>query len=799
MAKIPQLQRLMDPTGDELVVVADTADGGKTKGIAVGPLAVVAAAPAVARAETARDGAEAAALAGLVAMGDGLYDSIAEGMAATDDGEGFYVRGADGGLGLWIHDGATAREYVTFATRAALRNHGINLWEEAKGDGSTDAADMAATSDALRNVMADAARWGIGLINCGGRDKTYVCGGEYTSFGEFPLKGKDGVVRQIPFRRGRIPIVSNVELRGASPMSRARLVAAPGDIDPGGLFFTPFWQAGGQRENFALRWLELDGNAAAQTLTQYAGGGDDNGMWIQGHAVSGGSLRNFLSYECQVHGWRGHGFFGFYAAHEYDVVTDDWKLIGNDVFDNMQGGAQADMARFYSERNWYHGHGGWTALGPNLEMGGEEGRILDVWSINDLFDGRDGLSCVEATVRNWGGHAGLDTDSAAAQAARVHMRRGLFLSGNYYTVPSDNLFKRQRGRVHIVNPKCWQTTIGGGGFDRIHLVNPQIEITNEDMSRIWPPVGEPINFGSAAGGYDVRGFDQLVIRDAMLNCDVDGPSIKVGGFKKLNLSAQITGGRGAGVRLEQVGGKVDVQVEDVGVKTDRAYWKAIFPDFADKDADALIGSTSAAVVVFGARGPLEINAAAIDTRTPAGRQMQHAVYANVGDGMPVKINGSATGMISAAIKDVNGTAFNVGMIDAADRKLQLTGPVDIVRGLKVDGPIEFVSSSGDLEVTLRAALGTNTKLSFIKGIGLEAQIVQLSDGTMQINIFENGVATGSPIAFTNDARVRMATSWERPFEIQPGTFVWVDAAGTFRIIGGRPTADNSGIAVGSQV
>jgi hypothetical protein len=796
MAKISELASTSNLSGRERVVLVQ---GGETKQADAGGLVATLAAPSISRAEEARDMAEAAALAALVAMGDGLYDSIAEGLTVTEPGEGFYVRDEGGGLALYINEGATARRAIVFATRASLRGNGINLWEEAKGDGSTDPADMAATTEAIKSVMEDAGRWGIGLVNCGGRDKVYVCGGEYASFGDFTIIGKDST-RTVPFRRGRIPMVSNVELRGASPVSRAKFLAAPGDRDPGGLFYTPFWlDQDGQRENVAFRWIELDGNADNQTLTQYAGGGSDTGMWIQGHAIASGSMTNLLVYECQIHGWRGHAVFGFYQSYANDVEANDWKMIGNDIFDNMQGGAQIDMARFYSERNWYHGNGGWTALGPNLEMGGEEGRILDVWSVNDLFDGRDGRSCVEATVRPWGGHAGLDTDSPEAQAARVRYRRGLFLSGNYYTTPTDNLFKRQRGRIHIVNPKCWQASIGGGGFDRIHLLNPQIEIDFEDMSRIWPPVGEPINFGSTAGGYDVKGFDQLVIRDAMLNADTDGPGIKIGGFKKINVTAQITGGRNAGVRLEQVGGKIDVQVEDCGTKTDRAYWQTLFPGTSDKDADALIGSTSAAVVAFGARGPLEIHANAVDSRAPADRKMEYAVYANVSTEFPVKVDGVSAGTTIGGTKDVNASLADDRLTTAEDRTKRIRGPVEISNGLKVEGAVAFVSNDGDLDVTLRAPLGSNTKLSFVKGIGLEAQLVQLANGDMQVNIFENGVATGTPIVFANDARVRMSATWQRPFEIQNGTFLWVDAAGALRIGGGRPIADDSGIVVGTQV
>jgi hypothetical protein len=230
-----------------------------------------------------------------------------------------------------------------------------------------------------------------------------------------------------------------------------------------------------------------------------------------------------------------------------------------------------------------------------------------------------------------------------------------------------------------------------------------------------------------------------------------------------------------------------MHIQDVGSLT-------VGGDAAIRDA------SSSAVTVFGTGGDLTIaDIRAKDTRVGGARRMTQAVYANVSTDTLTRIR-DVTGrnMIAGIVKDVNNSTMTTGASDG-ERKLQFNSPIEMNGGLKVDGPIEFVSSDGDLNITLRAALGTNTKLSFIKGIGLEAQLIQLADGTLQVNIFENGVATGTPIAFTNDAHVRMATSWDRPFEIQPGTFVWIDAAGTLRITGGRPTADNSGIAIGAQV
>jgi hypothetical protein len=338
MAKITQLPFLADPIGNELVPVVDPADANKTKGVDIGNLATAAAAPAVRRAETARDGAEAAAVAALLALGDGLYTSVADGLAATDPGEGFYVRDDDGGLSLWINEAGVARRYIAFATRASLRNNGINLWEEAGRNGSTDPADMIATTNAIKSVMADAARWGIGLVNCGGRDRTYVCGGPYATLGDSTIIAKDGT-RTVPFTRGRIPLVSGVELRGASPVSRPKFLAAPGDRDPGGMFYTRFWDADGGVTGAALRWIEIDGNRAKQTYSAYKGGGSDEGMWIQSHAISGGSMHDFALIESRVHGWCGHAVFAFQAL-DFGKTSDDWKMIGNDIYDNDQGGAQ---------------------------------------------------------------------------------------------------------------------------------------------------------------------------------------------------------------------------------------------------------------------------------------------------------------------------------------------------------------------------------------------------------------------------------------------------------------------------
>lgn len=121
--------------------------------------------------------AESASLAAMLAVADGVYQSVADGLASTTDGQGFYAIDDDGGLALWINNAGTGRKACVFTTRASLRNLGINLWEEAKWNGSTDQGDMIATTAAIQQVMEDAQAWGVGLVNCGGRDKTYVCGG----------------------------------------------------------------------------------------------------------------------------------------------------------------------------------------------------------------------------------------------------------------------------------------------------------------------------------------------------------------------------------------------------------------------------------------------------------------------------------------------------------------------------------------------------------------------------------------------------------------------------------------------
>jgi UDP-N-acetylmuramoylalanine-D-glutamate ligase len=94
VAKISELKTTSNLSGRERVVLVQ---GGETKQADAGELVEALAAPSVSRTEIARDGAEAAALAALIALGDGIYDNVAEGLAATEDGEGFYVRDDAGG------------------------------------------------------------------------------------------------------------------------------------------------------------------------------------------------------------------------------------------------------------------------------------------------------------------------------------------------------------------------------------------------------------------------------------------------------------------------------------------------------------------------------------------------------------------------------------------------------------------------------------------------------------------------------------------------------------------------------
>ncbi|KFD27073.1 Calx-beta domain-containing protein [Sphingobium yanoikuyae] len=718
----------------------------------------------------------------------GWYESLALGAADVDEGEGFYVCTPEGDFFAAQKIGGIGVKIAVFTTRSYLRNNGIDLWEEAKGNGSTDPADMIATTNAIKNVMEDAAAWGVGAINCGGSDKVYVCGGDYTTYGFLILKEKGLADAPFAFRRGRIPLVSGVELRGNSRTSKAKFLAAPGDHNPGGLFYVPFWAElpDDKVSKVGFRWLDIDGNEANQTYSAYVAGTSDGNMWIQGHAISGGAVHGLQVYECAIHGWWGHAVFGW-GALDFGKTSNDWSMIGCDIYNNMQGGAQIAMNRFYSERNFYHGDGGWTALGPNIEVHGEDEEFFDIVSINDIFDGRDGLSTVIATT-NWSGNAppGYDTDSEAALAARVHFRRGFVLSGNWYTRPADDKFQRQRGRVSVIHPKLWQSNIVCTGTDRIVIDSPILESTYEDISKQWPRAAEAIRVTPAEGGLDITGFDQVSVANAIVNHDMAAPTMLFSGFRKANVSAQITGGRDAGIRLEACGGRVVADVENVGT---------IVADHPEN---------SSAVTVFGQRGPLSIDVQAVESRAGAARQMTHAVYINTSVDFPARVSGSATGMLTAKWENVGGNAIDMGLIDQADRRLEPNIPFSPTAGFETEGDITFRSTDGDLNVNLESPDGTARKINFMDAGGLEVQLHQVAAGDFQINMYDDGVAVGTPFIISNDGHLVTNSGWQNPIAIRPIAagatigWLWMSEDQVIRVKSTRPTSDDDGIAVGDQ-
>lgn len=798
MAKITALPLAEDVSGNEqipMVQLGQTVRGG------VQPVVQKLALPYVDMASVQADRSEAAALSStLVAIGMDIYQSLDElendPDIPADGSSGGFVVTDDGEAMVAIKEAAGARELTRFTTRSALRNNGINLWEEVKRPwlGSDVESDWVATTEAIKQVMADAKAWKVGRVNCGGADKTYVCGGPYQNFGTFNLREKGQADQTLPFPRGRIPLVSGVELVGNSRASRAKFLAAPGDHNPGGLFYAKFWEdlEGGNIRDVGFRWLDIDGNEANQSYSAYAAKTPDGRMWIQGHGISGGAVQRLMAYECRIHGWWGHALFGW-SDLDTGKLSNDWAVIGCDISNNMQGGAQIAMSRFYSERNRWHGNGGWTALGPNIEVHSEDEEFYDIVSINDIFDGRDGLSTPIATT-NWAdtivGFAGYDTDSPEAAAAQTHFRRGFVTSGNWYGRPDGDVFARQRGRVSVIHPKLWQSSIVITGTDRVVIDSPMIENLYEDVSKHWPMVPEAIRVTPADGGLDVTGYDQVAVRGAMINRDMVGPAILISGFKKADISGQITGGRDAAVRLEACGGRVAVDVENVGTIVEGA------PEH------------SCAVAVFGQRGPLLVDVQAIESRAVPEegdadpRQMTHAVYVNSGVGFPVRVSGSATGMLEGKWVNVGNNAIDAGLIDQAERRLETNIPMRAGGGFDSIGSPTFRSEAGEINVNLVAP--GDRKINFLSPDGLQAQIHQLANGDLQVNTHDNGMGVATPLVIANDGHLVANIGMATPLEIRPivgeGSIAWLWSAddGVLRISPTRPTPEDMGIAVGDQ-
>lgn len=659
----------------------------------------------------------------------------------------------------------TAVTFPNIQNLANLRSYGIDILDTGKTEDV-----LADVAPYLIEAMADAKRWGIGRVNFPGKGFDFCVKPSYATYGDFTYQDGTTIV---PFKRGVIPLVSGVALVGQG----ARLYHEGGQRDPGGMFYSPFWEDDGQVENVAIIGLELDANIANQIITQYLGAPTETGLWMHGHGIYCGSVDRLMVKRCKIHGFIGHAVFAFAGGDKY---SEHISMIENDIYDNVQGGYQGSANWFLSAYNYYHGDGGWTGLGPNVELagaseGGQSGRYIR--SLYDTFDGRDGLSSTYATQHNFNGYSGVATDSAEALAARTHRRRGFMASGDYYDNSPNT---GQRGEIQVIGARCYEAGVMITGWRNIHVRDLYVENSYQaDINRYWPPVGSPLLI--SPGGLDEVN-EMVDVSGVQIRTDETLPAVFMRKMARVKADITVIGGRSVPLRLESCSGQFNVSARDFGTK-----WSGTVTDST--------GNTSSAVVVYGSVGPLELTVHAEDTRG-VDAQMDYAVYVNSAAAI---IRGTSTGHIRAPYRDVVGNlVMDLGMINMSNKALNINVPLVAAKGLETHGTVDFISDGGDLNVNLRGPNGTARKVNFITTDGMQFQISQISDGGVNFQQFDDGTFERQPMRFDENGVLFINASWDSPLATSTG-YLWQSATQVLRASGVKPTADTDGVAVGSQV
>lgn len=676
--------------------------------------------------------------------------------------ENFSIRVYDA-LGAEVFYQATAFSMPHISTIEKMVTEGLSILSMG--------TESSVTNEALNYIREfnDLAKAnGSGKLLFPGPEYSFKLAADYATYGDFTYQ--DG--HTIPFKRGVISMPSNTQYIG----NGARLYHEGGQLDPGGMFYTPFWESDGQIENVAIIGLELDANIANQTVTQYLGAATEAGLWMHGHGIYCGSMDRLTVKRCKIHGFIGHAVFAFAGGDKY---SEHISMIENDIYDNVQGGYQGSANHFLSAYNYYHGDGGWTGLGPNVELagaseGGQSGRYIR--SLYDTFDGRDGLSSTYATQHNFNGYSGVATDSAEALAARTHRRRGFMASGDYYDNSPNT---GQRGEIQVIGARCYEAGVMITGWRNIHVRDLYVENSYQaDINRYWPPVGSPLLI--SPGGLDEVN-EMVDVSGVQIRTDETLPAVFMRKMARVKADITVIGGRYVPLRLESCSGQFNVSARDFGTK-----WSGAVTDST--------GNTSSAVVVYGSVGPLELTVHAEDTRG-AGAQMDYAVYVNSAVAI---IRGTSTGHIRAPYRDVVGNlVMDLGMINMSNKALNINVPLVAAKGLETHGVVDFISDAGDLNINLRGPNGTARKVNFITTDGMQFQISQISDGGVNFQQFDDGTFERQPMRFDENGVLFINASWDSPLGTSTG-YLWQSATQVLRASGIKPTADTDGVAVGSQ-
>jgi len=626
----------------------------------------------------------------------------------------FYVSAEDYSIRIRDRHGLQV-DYLANVSPSRAVQQSINLWEYAKGDGTT--GDTVAINSALAAFAAS----GGGVVNCGGPEFTYLLDGPFVQLGTF--NAPEGIV---PFNRYKVRLYSNLHLIGQG----AKFKLSGGSPYVGGIFGHPFWE-GERLDNVKLIGIVMDGNQPNQITpiipANGQGGGGDR-VWQHGNAVTG-CYNGFEAAHCVFRDLRGHGLNFVWASSTPDPSKGSQHLeIHHCEFVNIF--TQACNAGFYDTKfhhNYIHGDGFWVG-GMDIELGDPTFPIRVVRCYNNNYDYTDGLSPPESTPM-------YANNSAEAMAARKHTRRAItaYSPGSSFMGTANDVVIENENSIQATYP------LNRFGSMKVRGITARAFIY-EDLTDAY--------HSSTATIISIQGFGQRLpnceIRDFEINSVLSGHAISCESIDNLTIDGgTIKGVQYAAIRADACSGSInDVVVEEFG-----------------KDDSALpsdqIGTQSSAVVLFGgAPKSMQVRRIrAADKRDGSNRRAKYIVYANVAAQPLVSIKDcEGDNLITGLVRDVNTSTYQVDVVDSVAPIYTVNMPVKLANGIESVGGITFRDTAGNITGGF-SEIGGNTVLGFNDPGGLEYQMQFIrADGNIQFQAFENGVAVGVPLILHNDGK-----------------------------------------------